>query len=475
MSAPHAALPSASRRTRARRGLTVLAAALCALAAGTALADDREWLAGDHHVHSEWSVTWDWSTYPPKPIRGGDSEHAILDNARQAHAHGLSWMVSTDHGGPGHSRVNAQKAYPALLEARAAVPELMIFYGMEFDVPAAEHASLIIPIHDDERDQLFRIESGYNRREVHEDPSRNTEAFMLEALAFMRALDPTPVLFVNHPSRTATAHGAWGDVTPRELRAWQDAAPEVLVGMEGAPGHQASRETRGLYRNAAAPTYGGFDQMTATVGGVWDGMLAEGRRFWITATSDSHVHASRGGADFHPGEYSKTWIHARRDPAGVLDALRAGRMFVATGDLVDRLELEVSVAGEPARMATLGERLEVPAGADVHVRLALRQPARNANGPVPPLHHVELIEGRAGETAPVMHRMALDAGGWERDGEWIRMEWRLEDVREARFVRVRGTNTDEMEPQPDVAGEDPWEDLWFYSNPVFIAPADAGA
>ncbi|WP_353901506.1 hypothetical protein ABUL04_10295 [Micromonospora harpali] len=33
-----------------------------------------------------------------------------------------------------------------------------------------------------------------------------------------------------------------------------------------------------------------------------------GRRWWITAISDSHVHWTRGGSDFWPGEYSKTYV-----------------------------------------------------------------------------------------------------------------------------------------------------------------------
>ena len=39
------------------------------------------------------------------------------------------------------------------------------------------------------------------------------------------------------------------------------------------------------------------------------------------------------------------------------------------------------------------------------------------------------------------------------------------------YIRVRGTNTDEQEPQPDAQSESPWSDLWFYSNPIFITPA----
>jgi hypothetical protein len=36
------------------------------------------------------------------------------------------------------------------------------------------------------------------------------------------------------------------------------------------------------------------------------------------------------------------------------------------------------------------------------------------------------------------------------------------------YVRVRGTNSGEDEPLPDPAGEDPWAELWFYSNSVFV-------
>ena len=80
--------------------------------------DGRRWQAGDHHVHSEWSVDWDRSTSPPTPIRGGDSPYTRSRNAQQAQANGLSWMVHTDHGGPGHSVVTRDHAWPALLQAR---------------------------------------------------------------------------------------------------------------------------------------------------------------------------------------------------------------------------------------------------------------------------------------------------------------------------------------------------------------------
>lgn len=120
--------------------LALLAAAAPAFSATATTAADagRQWLAGDHHVHSEWSVDWDRSTTPPTPVRGGDSPYSRSRNAAQARAFGLRWMVHTDHGGPGHSAVTRDQAYPALLQARTDVPEVIQFNGMEFDVPAGE-------------------------------------------------------------------------------------------------------------------------------------------------------------------------------------------------------------------------------------------------------------------------------------------------------------------------------------------------
>ena len=430
---------------------------------------DRRWLAGDHHVHSEWSVDWDRSTTPPTPVRGGDSPYSRSRNARQALAHGLAWMVHTDHGGPGHSAATRDHAWPALQQARREVPELVQFNGMEFDVPGAEHATVIVAPGPRERDELVAIERDYGRSEpVH--GSRDDGQAMLDALAHMRALPAPPLVIVNHPSRTAAGIGAWGEVDPAELRAWHDAAPEVLVGMEGAPGHQATAsDRRGFYRNPAAPTFGGFDQMTAQVGGVWDALLAEGRRFWITTSSDSHINRRDGGHDFDPGEYSKTWVWARPEAGDILDGLRHGRMFATTGDLVDALEFHVQAAEDPARHAGMGGTLVARPGETLRVRLRLRQPGRpNFNGQSPRLDHVDLIVGEPGEAGPRMQVQRIESGQWQREGEWIAIERNLPAPPAGGFVRVRGSSNAEATPQPDTPGEDPWQDLWFYSNPVFV-------
>lgn len=126
----------------------------------------RVWLAGDHHVHSRYSVSWtpDPAGGPPKPEIAGDAIYPIPTNAAMAVRHGLSWMVSTDHGGPNHSKVNRDLAYPELVRSRQEAPDLIQFYGMEFDTPGADHSSLIIPFTPEERDVLEGIESRFSKR-----------------------------------------------------------------------------------------------------------------------------------------------------------------------------------------------------------------------------------------------------------------------------------------------------------------------
>jgi hypothetical protein len=447
----------------------------------------RQWLAGDHHVHSEFSAAYKPSPdgrSPPTPVAGGDSRNTIPTNARMGARHGLSWMVATDHGGPNHAQFSREKAYPELLRARREVPGLLLFVGMELNTPAAEHSSVIIPRTPAERDQLFGIESRFDRTQPWPaDPARSAEGHMLEALRHMGAAASPPVVIANHPSRTATGVGAYGLVSPHELRNWNDTAPTVAVGMEGAPGHQANAlrpdgsldgvGLRGVY--GRSPTMGGFDQMTARLGGFWDSMLGEGRRFWITSTSDSHRHYTDGGNDFWPGEYSKTYVRAARTHADVLDGLRNGRVFVTLGDLISELDVEARVAG---RRAEIGGTLKVPRGSDVVVTIRVRDPAgQNFAGRSPQVARVDLIRGEV--TGPVSDRSSdrnpttrvekrFAAGQWAREGERLSMTWTLRNVTADGYVRVRGTGGSDLEPAPDTPGEDPWGDLWFYSNPVFI-------
>lgn len=467
-----------------------IAFALAAVAPAIAVAQDTEfsWLAGDHHIHSRYSVGWDREVDPPTPIKGGDAIYPIHMNALMAKYFGLGWMVSTDHGGPGHSKVNLETAYPELLQSRRVVPEVIQFYGMEFDTPGADHSSLIIPFSDAEAESLFTIESRFAKREPWPaDASWDSEPRMLDALRAMQMLPKLPLLIANHPSRSAPEIGVYGADTPAELRDWNNTAPNIAVGMAGAPGHQASTlnpdgsldplSPRGGY--SRAPTLGGFDQFTAIVGGFWDSMIGEGRDWWITANSDSHVHFSEGGSDFWPGEYSKTYVWAERNHDSVIRGIRSGNVFVTTGDLID--ELYVTVHNQSnSQSASIGDTYLATAGTALDVTIRFSDPQTpNYNGDNPKVTRVDLIMGELSQnavardsdsnpTTRVIKRFAdSEMRTVSNDGKnYQEITFSLPALTTSSYLRIRGTNSPEQEPTPDERGEDPWSDLWFYSNPI---------
>ena len=481
--------------TRIRVHLSIAVVSAGMMAASLAQPPERQWLPGDSHIHSQWSADYDRSTDPPTPLIGADAMYPTPVNAQMAKKFGLRWMVTTDHGGPNHSKVNATQAYAELKDSRRQVPDVLQFYGMELNMPGMDHHTLIVPNADDEWRVLFEIESRFDKNDAWpRDPARDTEAAALAALEHMRALPRIPLVFANHPARSAKGIGVYGLDEPAEFRSRNDLAPTVYRGMEGGPGHQAGAlaadgtqrrnadgkpvGSRGGYGNAGAHTLGGFDQMTAIVGGLWDSFLGEGRRFWIVASSDSHVNYSeqtRSGNDFWPGQFHKTYVRALPSYTDILDGLRAGRMFAVAGDLISELNLSASSRG---RTAGMGETLRVPSGDAVEIRIEFVDPeSPNHRGANPSVRRVDLIAGQItgpvanrtsdrNETTRVFGRYTADA--WKKTGRGQSVVISLPRVTDNLYVRVRGTNTDDLEPRMDEPGEDPWSDLWFYSNPIFI-------
>src|SRR5688572_11337362 len=168
------------RYARLMRRIMMAATALAMtipLALSYARDAQRTWLAGDSHIHSHWSPGYDRTQNPPVPLRGGDARYSTPMNAQKAKQYGLRWMVTTDHGGPNHSKLNLEQAYAELQQSRTSIPDVLQFYGMEFNMPAMDHHTLIIPNAEDEWKVLFNIESQFDANEAWpRDASRNTEA-----------------------------------------------------------------------------------------------------------------------------------------------------------------------------------------------------------------------------------------------------------------------------------------------------------
>ncbi|MFJ2172956.1 PHP domain-containing protein [Streptomyces sp. NPDC087851] len=482
------------------------------------------WLAGDHHIHTQYS---------------SDGKYRVVDQVRQGAKHGLDWMVITDHGSETHAKIGVEKVNPDIKEARAAYDDTLVFQGLEWNIPAAEHGTVFVHPGRNEVAVLKEFETSFDGSvRGAGDSTPANEALAIAGLSFLseqvkRRKVQDALMLANHPSRK-------GIDSPHEIRAWRDATSrdhQIAVGFEGAPGHQAAGiaaptgmgRARGLYDGSPGAgsfagyplesyrTWGGFDWMTATVGGLWDSLLAEGRPWWITANSDSHnVYADtakrggpdsdftangkhtdpvyRGGldlteGDFWPGQYSRT--HVGSDGfsyAAVMDGIRAGRVWVDHGGLISGLDARLAGGG---RWATLGGALHVRRGTNVTltVDIALADGANWAQF-VPKLARVDVIQGdMTGEvkdkdtfTAPTAK--VVSSYDVDKSTGTVRLTYSLGRVDRPLYVRLRGTDgnrsavgargasVDPAGPALDVVGDaDPWRDLWFYSNPIWVLPA----
>jgi hypothetical protein len=269
------------------------------------------------------------------------------------------------------------------------------------------------------------------------------------------------------------------------LRNFNNAGPDIAFGFETQPGHGAS-ENRGEYairRNSIAgvltdsvggTTYGGTGVYGAQIGGVWDALLGEGRNFWFFASSDWHsrgafsVDDRRTDNDFYPGEYQRNYTMVRNgsnrlDPQTIVDGLRSGNNWAASGQLIDRLafiacasypgigarsnaaveSLAVTAASgntdiDVAGCATMGEKLKVRQGAEIVVAVVVRDPAGKNYAPYaffnpsllqvgiqqlinqPKLDHIDIIRGMVtGYKTPG----APDySGEWPRNTNWLRAD-----------------------------------------------------
>ncbi|MEU1041480.1 PHP domain-containing protein [Streptomyces sp. NPDC005551] len=482
------------------------------------------WLSGDHHIHTQYS---------------SDGKYRVGDQVRQGARHGLDWMVITDHGSETHARIGVEKVNPDIREARAAYEDTLVFQGLEWNIPAAEHGTVFVHPGRNEVAVLKQFETSYDGGvRGASDSTPANEALAVAGLDFLaeqvrRRKVKDALMLANHPARR-------GVDSPHEIRGWRDATPashQIAVGFEGAPGHQAAGiaaptgmgRARGIYDNSPSAnsfagyplesyrTWGGFDWMTATVGGLWDSLLAEGKPWWITANSDAHQvytdTAVRGGpdsdftangrhtdpvyggkvdltqGDYWPGQYSRTHVGADGfSYAAVMDGIRAGRIWVDHGQLVSGLDVRAAGGG---RWATLGGALHVKKG----TKVTLTADVALAGGPnwagfVPRLARVDVIQGdvtgavrdKDTFTAPTARVVRSHEVG--KSTGTVRLTYSLGEVDRPLYVRLRGTDgnrsatglmgaaVDPAGPAVDVVGDaDPWRDLWFYSNPVWILPS----
>jgi len=498
------------------------------------------YVSGDFHQHTTYS--------------GGDYSIGYVMEA--SNKFGLDWWSNSDHGGTREKWGKAsgndfgasvtwtcagikQKGSPQgpeeqgymwrwqslkdynfqdVLHWRKVFPDKMILQAFEWNVPGHEHANISIIANqfdkgkencdplaqfeymfdDEDKDTTGGLEYGWKKSVL------DGKEKALEAVKWLQTNYPLQTYVVpSHPDKS-------GGYLISDFRDFSNAAPDVCIGFDGMPGHQEN-STRGSYDLEDAPyqvemnnkkgaTFGGAGPFMSKVGGVWDALLSEGRRWWISASSDYH-----SDDDFYPGEYQKTytWVTRRHDPQAIIDGLRSGNTFIVTGDLIEDLRFK-------AGNATMGQSFRTNKS-KVKIEIEILDPdTRNFNiysdYTNPALDHIDLIAGQISgfatpgspdynkdyvTTTKVISRFDATGGlkdvnglvskKWKDIGNgWKRITYQA-DVNGKMYFRIRGTNhpvntpeevDGEGNPLPDIAEENTaakaFSDLWFYTNPVFV-------
>jgi hypothetical protein len=475
------------------------------------------YLAGDFHQHTYytdgsntfarvmaenaiWRLDW-WANSEHGGERNRDGNGNFWDDPTFYPVNPILGDVEMSGGHQEMWRWQSLRDYvwPELLGYRSMYPTKIIVSGLEWNVPGHEHCSTAIHQYDNSATAISEFEFRFDRSD--DDTSRNGEngllgdklskennskAGAIAAVKWMQAMRDKKIgdAWIV-PAHVERAKSYWIE----DFGNWQDAGPDVAFGMEGLPGHQTSGD-RGFSRGSlGGGTYGGAGFFVAKLGGLWDGMLAEGRKFYNFASSDYHRHWSEGGSDFWPGEYQKqyTWIDLSKldRVQAVFDGNRSGNSWHVEGDLIDELHFNVRVPGT-RRRATMGQTLTVTKGEWVTVTIRLHDPEGANNCPLnlpnlslalagrlqplwlPSLDHVDVIgasiTGKVpstntkdpaatdyGTDAKVVRR--FDTSTIERSNGYIVLTYAFIPQNDM-YLRLRGTNLPPNTPlETDAAGE----------------------
>lgn len=485
------------------------------------------WVVGDFHEHSLFSD-------------GGMKLDSVFDYATKHF--GVNFMVNTDHGGayPRNWDGSYWSSYPELkIEGsdagkdekgrplmwrwqelrdfsfakvdsfRTKYPSRHYIQGLEWNSPATSHTSTGIIADSGLPIAMFEYQFDSSDKDTLGGPAKG--------LVKQNGRKNGNGDFLSHAERTAATAGAvkwlmknhryssWtilahpersNNVKIEDIRNINNAGPDVAFGFEGIPGHQKLSIRSSFHPENAlgGGTYGGVGYMSAKTGGVWDALLGEGRHFWLFTSSD--FHGTSG--DFWPGEYHKTWIYSKDTTSAVsiLEGMRAGNVFVTNGDLITKLDFNVS--SKKGKNATMGQTLQASRGEDLEIKIRFKTPVKNHNGESPQVKTIQLIMGDVkGKVDPRSPDYKKDVNestkiiklftsqDWiDKDG-WKEISFKIEKPLKDVYFRIRGTNhaintpyeTDKLgNPLLDTLAihlnldgpEEAWTDLWFYSNPIFV-------
>lgn len=482
-----------------------------------------KWMTGEYHAHTCESKDADGAKNTPE---------MVFDNA--FNTYGLDYLFLADHlrsGSDGSeldananplgtkiAMSNAMQLYqlPKIqsLLSSGKYNGKVIYTGNEWDMPMHDHVSVGLltngkneqaPVEAVKQFQYLFTKCSpgeFTSEEIAQwgnTQYNSTAQDALEAIKWVKNNYPNSYMLLNHPSRH---NGGSGMVTIKDIRDFNNLAPNVVFGFEGMPGNQMSPDGN---RCELKDIYGGADVMIAKVGGVWDALLGEGRHFWNFANSDFHFKISGPySSGYWPGEYSKnhTWVEGN-DVNAIVNGLRSGKSYSTYGDLINSLDFKLSGNNQQAEM---GGTLDAAQGDSVTVTIRFKSPEKNNNGDSVQVDHVDLISGEVhskidpsspdytkatNDTTKVVARFTNKDWTTDKEGYHV-ITFKTNSADKSRYFRLRGTNLgidvpgkmENGEPLQDVSinstntpdnnerfaklNERNYSNLWFYSNPIFM-------
>lgn len=478
-----------------------------------------KWMTGEYHVHTFQSDDAQYSLAGVMDL--GFNKYGLDWMATSDH---LRMEKRDDEGKdiPGGpvplSKGMADYQAPKInsLMKTGQFPGKIMFTSFEWDIPTYEHAGVGLVTNKPNSPELLKAVSQFeylftNREEKYFDPADIARWESKTIRAYSTAEDARKAfqwleqnmrknsfLIFNHPSRKTV-------YTIADFRDFNNLAPNVAFGFEGMVGNQMEPDRGGLnLETPANRTYGGADYMLAKLGGAWDALLGEGRHFWNFSNSDAHFHISENrlySSGYAPGEYSKNYTYVKgNDMQAVLEGMRSGKSYSVFGDLINALDFK---AGKGSRKAEMGETLTAKKGDVITLKIRFKSPQKNNNGDPVKVDHIDLISGVvSGKAKPateaydketnsstkVLKRFTSKDWKTSRDG-YYEMSYPVKVTDKDMYFRLRGTNlgvnvtgetlngeplvdakstTEDNEARFKEINDRNYNDLWFYSNPIFV-------
>lgn len=532
-------------------------------------ATEGKWMSGEYHTHSGQSkdATENYmslenvlgAAFKDKDIlkknqgsatktdnitdENGFDYLSLADHLRKSY-NGVDGKGNGNYTTPFYVAAQTQQREMEKLQAQGKYTDKLMYTATEWDMPGLDHAT--VGLIDSESDAvpykgIHEFEWKYASAKDGDDPtSMFTETgnnysgdfdeqaewgdrkhqnnassdVSVEAVKWVAENYPDSYVLPNHPSRHDNCDDTkdYGEVTVGELRKLNDAAPNVVFGMEGMPGNQMDPSCELPMSKLRA----GADEIISVTGGAWDAMLSEGRKFYNFANSDFHFKVSSNenySSGYWSGEFSKnyTWVMPGTDGKytfkDVVAGLRSGNSYSVNGDLISDLSFTVS---DKNKNAGMGSELAADKNDKVTVTVRFKVPEKNnyqtlynTNTGIsvsnkPEVDHVDLIAGHiTGKVKEADYESTANT-----DAKIVKT-FSKEEIKAAKgedgyytltytmkadadmYFRVRGLSSSEVDENGDpvthertITNDKParfdyindynYSHLSFYANPVFV-------